>query len=545
LKPVLKSLITTIIFFTVAEAGLRAVYAVRNAMVRLVPLPYSVGDQYGPIPPWLDRLMILVPDDTLIWRNLPNVRRTYVDIFSPAHTEADRTALLRRFVPALPVEFRANPTWTISLNSQGYRNTELSSAKPPSAVRIACVGDSWTFGMNVDQPRAYPSRLAEHLREVQAETNFEVLNFGVLGYSSFQGLQLLKTRVLDLHPDIVAIGFGMNDSEVAGYRDRDMVSWTRPGFGTRILEAAKDLEFYKLLKYVALTLKFHPKPISDYLKEEVATKGSGHVDYEAIEPWTRVSPRDFEGNIREMIRLARDRGAAVILLDNELWPDSPYRPILKTIAADSHVPLVDSLALVAEARTGMERDLEVRLGLASADRPEPPARSGPPARPDLPGPTPLAVAPAPATVIFRVSRGDFPVPQAMAIVGTDPQLGNFAPNTVSMHDDGTHGDERAGDGVWSLAATFTPGSRLAYVYTNSGTRGRWEGLDIPHIRNVIVPPSPGRRPVYLPIETFGRLYMQADDWHTDAAGYDLIARAVVDAVARVRLKADTTGAGGR
>jgi len=23
--------------------------------------------------------------------------------------------------------------------------------------------------------------------------------------------------VLDLHPDIVAIGFGMNDSEVAGY----------------------------------------------------------------------------------------------------------------------------------------------------------------------------------------------------------------------------------------------------------------------------------------------------------------------------------------
>ena len=137
MKPVLKSLITTIIFFTVAEAGLRAVYAVRNAMVRLVPLPYSVGDQYGPIPPWLDRLMILVPDDTLIWRNLPNVRRTYVDIFSPAHTEADRTALLRRFVPALPVEFRANPTWTISLNSQGYRNPEAPAAKPPPKWRLS------------------------------------------------------------------------------------------------------------------------------------------------------------------------------------------------------------------------------------------------------------------------------------------------------------------------------------------------------------------------------------------------------------------------
>ncbi len=64
LKVVLKGLITTIIFFAVVEAGLRGVYAVRNAMVRRVPLPYSVGDEYGPIPPWLDRLLILVPDDT-------------------------------------------------------------------------------------------------------------------------------------------------------------------------------------------------------------------------------------------------------------------------------------------------------------------------------------------------------------------------------------------------------------------------------------------------------------------------------------------------
>jgi hypothetical protein len=375
------------------------------------------------------------------------------------------------------------------------------------------------------------------LRETQAGTTFDVLNFGVLGYSSFQGLQLLKTRVLDLHPDIVAIGFGMNDSEVAGYRDRDMVTAARPRIGTRVKEAAKDLEFYKLLTYVALTLKFHPKPIGDYLKEEAATKGSGPVDYEAIEPWTRVSPRDFERNIREMIRLARDRSAAVILLDNELWPDSPYRPILKTIAADSDVPLVDSLALIAEARSRMEHDIEARLGLATADppgRPDLAARPDTPVRPDLPTLPDLRDPPALTRVVFRVSRGGFPVPQAMAIVGTDPQLGNLAPNTVSMHDDGTDGDERAGDGVWSLAATFAPGTRLAYVYTNSGARGRWEGLDIPHIRSASVPPSAGARPVYLPIETFGRLYMQADDWHTDATGYDLIARAVADAVARVR-----------
>jgi lysophospholipase L1-like esterase len=34
----------------------------------------------------------------------------------------------------------------------------------------------------------------------------------------------------------------------------------------------------------------------------------------------------------------------------------------------------------------------------------------------------------------------------------------------------------------------------------------------------------------LPIDTFGQLYMQADNWHTDAEGYDLIADAVAKAV---------------
>ena len=109
------------------------------------------------------------------------------------------------------------------------------------------------------------------------------------------------------------------------------------------------------------------------------------------------------------------------------------------------------------------------------------------------------------------------------------------PNTVSMHDDGTGGDERAGDGVWSLEASFAAGARVSYVYTNSGRAGRWEGLDVPHVRSLVVPPSRGAAPVYLPIETFGRVYMQADDWHTDATGYELIARAVADAIGQGRV----------
>jgi hypothetical protein len=512
-----KGLTTTVIFFVLIEVGLRSAYFVRNSMVRYVPLPYAFGDDYGPIPPWLDALLILKNDDTLVWKNEPNVRRTYLNVFSPVHTQQDRIALLRRFIPTVPAEFRDNPTWDVRLNSDGFRGDEMSVTPQPSTVRIACVGDSWTFGMPVGQDQTYPSRVAAWLQQERPDTRYEVQNFGVLGYSSFQGLQLLKSRVLDFHPDIVVIGFGMNDSEVAGYRDKDMVRGTDPRtLMARVKEAAKDaaqhIEGYKFLKYEALVLRFHRKPISDYLKAEAGTKGSGAVDYDSIEPWTRVSPHDYEQNVREMIRLARERGASVVLVDNGLWEGSPYRAVLRKLANELDAPLVDSLAIVNAARTNIEQSLETRLNLAGRDDRLPPPPAGR------------------TTVVFRAYRGSVEVPKALSIVGADPQLGALAPNTIAMHDDGTGGDQKAGDGVWTYTARFAPSTTVLYVYTNSGAPGQWEGLDVPHIRRVDVPSSTDGHPVYMPIETFGRVYLQGDAWHTDAVGYDAIAHAVARAI---------------
>ena len=175
-------------------------------MVRYVPLPYAIGNDYGPVPPWNDALDLLRDDRTLIWKNEPNARRTYLDVFSPVHSAQDRIALLRRFMPTVPAEFRGNHTWDVRINSDGYRGQETTTDHAPSTVRIACLGDSWTFGMPVGQDETYPSRLAAWLHQEQPDTQYEVQNFGVLGYSSFQGLQLLKSHVLDSHPNILVIG---------------------------------------------------------------------------------------------------------------------------------------------------------------------------------------------------------------------------------------------------------------------------------------------------------------------------------------------------
>jgi len=512
-----KALVTTVVFFVLVEVALGAAYAGRNALVTYVPLPYVVGDDYGPMPPWLDNLLILRPDPVLIWSNIPNARRAYVDIFTPVWSDDDRMSLLRRFLPWLPPAFRSNPVWRIALNDEGFRSAPFSRSKRLGVLRIACLGDSWTFGMNVNQDEAYPARVEALLGRQTPARSVEIMNFGILGYTSFQGLQLFKTRVLDLQPDVVIIGFGMNDSDVAGYRDRDVLTPGVTSWRDRVKAVTSHSESLALLKYLALRLRFHPKPMGEFLKADAKAdqgKSNATVNYDDLEAWTRVSPRDYEANLREMIRLARARGARAILLDNELWAESPYRGVLRRLSHDEQVPLVDSLQLIADERAKIERGLEAQFHLAPASA--------------APLGTPGALAGVP--VVFRVFQGRVPVPKQLSIAGNDPALGDRSPNTVLMHDDGTSGDEHAGDQVWSYRAILPAGTRVRYVYTNSGAPGRWEGLDLPHVREVLVVAQPGDGPMYLPVETFGRLYMQADNWHTDALGYDLIARAVVKAL---------------
>jgi len=72
------------------------------------------------------------------------------------------------------------------------------------------------------------------------------------------------------------------------------------------------------------------------------------------------------------------------------------------------------------------------------------------------------------------------------------------------------------------------GARLFYVYTNSGEEGKWEGLNVREVRSFNIEASKKGEKVYRPIESFGKIYMQGDPWHTNAAGYELIAKTLTE-----------------
>jgi len=69
---------------------------------------------------------------------------------------------------------------------------------------IVCFGDSITFGYGVNVGEDFPSALGKMV-------NMPVINSGVDGDTSAQGLKRIKSDVLDHNPLIVLIEFGGND----------------------------------------------------------------------------------------------------------------------------------------------------------------------------------------------------------------------------------------------------------------------------------------------------------------------------------------------
>jgi hypothetical protein len=320
--------------------------------------------------------------------------------------------------------------------------------------------------------------------------------------------------VLDLNPDVVVVALAMNEPHMAGVDDKH----ASPGEESiNLVQTLSSLlnksEFFKLLRYWALLLTWKPRSISEYLEDKSynATwrqEVTGN-DFNKFEPWMRDSLRDYDNYHREMIRVARNRNIGIVLLYNEFWKDSPYLKVLQRISRDERVPLVDSSALIAGAQKSIEEELEKKLDL----------QPGKPQRGNAHGEI---------EAVFRLFADKWSVPKAMYIVGNHPNLGNLVPNKVAMYDDGTHGDQTAGDHVWSYSATFAPGTKLSYIYTDSGEEGKWEGLDVPHIRSFTVEATNGEEKLYRPIESFGKIYMHADPWHTNAVGYQLIAKALLN-----------------
>lgn len=107
----------------------------------------------------------------------------------------------------------------VRINSLGFRGDEFTREKPPNTVRIAVLGASTTFNIEVSSNHAtWPHRLQEKLRAASPGVNIEVVNASLGGYISADNLKNLRHRVLPLSPDLV-IYYEANNEIVSDTRD--------------------------------------------------------------------------------------------------------------------------------------------------------------------------------------------------------------------------------------------------------------------------------------------------------------------------------------
>lgn len=198
-----------------------------------------------------------------------------------AHITADRH---REPDPVLLWQPKARWPYT----SQRFKGPEVDVDKPAGTFRILCYGDSNTDG----PPRGgWPEKLQDLLDvSYSGDPDIEVLNAGVAGYSSHQGL-LRFLREFELYrPDLVLVSFGWNDP----------VTTRRP-----------DKEYRPPPRWRA-TLERLLLPYSSY---RVARRFLGvrtSDDQEAVHP--RVSRQDYVANMRGFLRIVRPVRAKIAFL---------------------------------------------------------------------------------------------------------------------------------------------------------------------------------------------------------------------------------------
>jgi len=242
-------------------------------------------------------------------------------------------------------------------NGDRMRNPEVPVERGPNDFRVLCLGDSITFGWGVRYEEAYPTLLAELLREARPEREIQVLNASCSGYSIYQGHEMLRRRGLRYRPDVVTIWFGWNDK----------FPW----------DGMTDAEHARLFaREHLLTLSATYRVLAYALRrnEHEAERKERKEEKEGL---PRVPLPEYQARLREMVEMARasesspGRGARVVLIQGcfrdqmrsprrRVGPPKldAYQQATAEIAEQLDVPMLPLCDVLTEAGLGKKDFLD-------------------------------------------------------------------------------------------------------------------------------------------------------------------------------------------
>jgi lysophospholipase L1-like esterase len=394
-------------------------------------------------------------------------------------------ALEPNYVGALPSYVEGGADWSVRIGPHGYRGAAPATAT--AGPRIACVGNSCTFGLLVDQGETYPEQLATALAD-QGE-RVEVLNYGIPGFTSEQGRWILEHDVLPARPDLVILAFGFNDGWPAQVSDRERLRQTHSK-SARWRRGLRTLALFRLLE-----ARLQRRPAApDAPLENAPLRGR------------RVSTTRLAENLHFMIAATEATGARVLLLALD-FPTGGAVEVLSRVAADAAVPFVDARSAYAGGCSQTPLPQVVRaLSIA---------------RPNGPREADGADDTASKEILIEVAAPSS-VPRPIGVVGNIAALGNGVPGKILLADNGQGADQQAGDGVYALSAQAPAGREVHYLFT-CGTAGD----SLPRFESAVAVRTLRQDAGLL---RFGRLPLMAEAIHPAATGCQAIAWLIADAI---------------
>lgn len=188
---------------------------------------------------------------------------------------------------SLPVELRAE---TRALTLEGIRDR----------YRIVCLGDSITYGDGLPAAQAYPAVLMDLIGRSHPDLSAVVINSGLCGDTSVQGLARLERDALWCRPHVLILAFGLNDGNL-GFWPLDPL---------REREVLGSLESQLNRSHLWRTVRSRTARLTRSL---VRPGRAPSIPPDAA-PEPRVSRRGFGETMRRLIASARKAGAAVVVL---------------------------------------------------------------------------------------------------------------------------------------------------------------------------------------------------------------------------------------
>ncbi len=252
----------------------------------------------------------IVPDPELIWRLRPDLELRVENMNLSTSSGGD----YRYF--------------DVISNSRGFRTPEFMDAKQPGVLRVVGIGDSNVFGWAVDEKYSFLGILREKLEPL----GVEVINLGVAGYTSTQGVALFEEEVLPLKPDFFIVWLGENDNySLTRETDSELIR-----FNGTVLGRVNNFCFVH-----SFVFRLMHKLISGL---------SQRSDREA-EMVPRVPLDEFKRNMEYFAERCRAKGVEAIFMLH-YRPSDPYQQVVHSVARKYGYPFVPIRELYRSATQG-------------------------------------------------------------------------------------------------------------------------------------------------------------------------------------------------